>query len=414
MNNDDQDRDQTTDVYQIPLSIDAETSKRSSPRGFILETANAVNADGTRKYHLDIALHTLATKIRFDHTTDSSIPRAVGVEYLSGERLYGADPYPSSENGVPGYVGASKEVIISAGTFNTPQLLKLSGIGPAAELQRFGIPVINDLAGVGSNMQDRYEVATVYETEDQARFEVSSRCTFQYHGQADPCLDEWLQGDDVASRGPYTTSGAAVGVVLKTSAAAEDEDPDVFIIGTPGVFNGFYPGFAYDSVISASKWSWLALKAHSHNSAGSVTLRSADPRQVPQIDFRYLDTGSSGWEKDVQALYEGLLWGREAFEKVNPLAGGFVELFPGDGLQTEADLKQYAMDEAWGHHACCTAAIGADGDPRAVLDADFRVRGVRGLRVVDASIFPKIPGTFIALPTYMISEKAADAILSGR
>lgn len=412
LNNDDRDRDQKTDVYQIPLAIDAETSKRSSPRGFILETANAVNADGTRKYHLDIALHTLATKIRFDQS--SSTPRAIGVEYLSGERLYAADPYPSSENGSSGYIAASKEVIISAGTFNTPQLLKLSGIGPSAELQRFGIPIIKDLPGVGSNMQDRYEVATVYETEDKDRFQVSSRCTFQYDGQPDPCLDEWLAGSDVASRGPYTTSGAAVGVVLKSSAAASSEDPDLFIIGTPGVFNGFYPGFAYDSVISANKWSWLALKAHSHNSAGTVTLRSANPRDVPQIDFAYLDEGSVGYEKDLQALYEGLLWGREAFEKVNPLAGGFVEVFPGEKLQSEEELKQYAMDEAWGHHACCTAAIGAEGDSMAVLDGNFKVRGVQGLRVVDASIFPKIPGTFIALPTYMVSEKAAEAILSGR
>lgn len=75
-------------------------------------------------------------------------------------------------------------------------------------------------------------------------------------------------------------------------------------------------------------------------------------------------------------------------------------------------MKDFIKREAWGHHACCTAAIGEDGDPQAVLDSDFRVRGVDGLRVVDASVFPKIPGYYIALPIYMISEKAAEVIIA--
>ena len=82
-------------------------------------------------------------------------------------------------------------------------------------------------------------------------------------------------------------------------------------------------------------------------------------------------------------------------------------------MQSEADLEQYIKDNAWGHHACFTAGIGGDDDPKAVFDSSFRVRGVQGLRVVDASAFPRIPGTFIQSAVYMISEKAADAILNG-
>ena len=94
--------------------------------------------------------------------------------------------------------------------------------------------------------------------------------------------------------------------------------------------------------------------------------------------------------------------------------GGFKEVLPGPSVTTWNQVRDWVKNEAWGHHASCSCAIGADGDPMAVLDSDFRVRGVDGLRVVDASVFPKIPGLFIVVSIYMISEKAADVILSSR
>jgi choline dehydrogenase len=412
LNNDGPKRDSAVGLFQLPLAIDRDSSTRSSPRRFIIETASAVKADGSRRYHLDIQLNTLATKVRFDQS--GGTPRAIGVEYLQGERLYAADPHQSQSNGRPGYVAASKEVILSAGTFNTPQLLKLSGIGPRQELESFGIPVLKDLPGVGTNMQDRYEIALVAKA-DNGKFAISKDCNFLYDGATDdPCLDQWRSGHNNLARGPYATSGAALAATLHSSTQAPGDDSDTFIIGTPGVFNGFYPGYAYDSVVHGDRWSWLALKAHSHNNAGSVTLRSANPRDMPRIVFRSFDTGNTtdgGDAKDVQALYQGLLWARDAFNKLVPLDGGFTEVVPGPGLRDEAALKQYIKDEHWGHHACCTAAIRADNDPNAVLDSQFRVRGVQGLRVVDASAFNKIPGTFISMPLYIMSEKAADVIL---
>ncbi|GIZ36555.1 hypothetical protein CKM354_000002600 [Cercospora kikuchii] len=409
LNADTPDRDQQEDLFQIPQGIDAGSSTRSTPRKLILDTANAVNEDGSRKYVLDIKLNTLATKVRFDNSTK---PRAIGVEYLEGKQLYGASAYPTS-GGRPGYVAAGKEVIIAGGTFNTPQLLKLSGVGPREELERFGIPVVHDLPGVGTNMQDRYEIAIVGQAE--TKLSISKDCTFGYES-TDPCLDRWQEGNSAFARGPYATGGVAVGVTKKSSGASEDEDPDLFIIGAPGLFGGYYPGFAYDAVRPGNIWSWLALKAHSHNNAGTVTLRSADPHDVPQIDFNSFDTGNTtdgGDEKDLQAATEGLMFGREAFDKLIPLDGTFTEIQPGRNVTGEDGLKEWARNNAWGHHACCSAPIGADGDPMAVLDTNFRVRGVDGLRVVDASAFPKIPGTFIALPIYMISEKAADVIING-
>jgi choline dehydrogenase-like flavoprotein len=141
-------------LYQVPLAM--WNSTRNGPRNFILDTANAINPDGSRKYQLDIRLNTLVTKIRFIQS--GSIPMAVGVDFLDGQSLYRADLRSGSASPTgSGSVNATREVIISAGAFNTPQLLKLSGIGPAQELQQFNIPVLVDLPGVGTNLQDRYE-----------------------------------------------------------------------------------------------------------------------------------------------------------------------------------------------------------------------------------------------------------------
>jgi choline dehydrogenase-like flavoprotein len=136
---------------------------------------------------------------------------------------------------------------------------------------------------------------------------------------------------------------------------------------------------------------------------------------MPEINFNSFDTGvteNDADEKDLQAVYEAVEFSRTIFEDLIPLDGGFDEVWPGPNVTTESEVKDFIKQEAWGHHACCTAAIGKDGDENAVLDSDFRVRGVEGLRVVDASVFPKIPGYYVALPIYMISEKAAEVIIA--
>jgi choline dehydrogenase len=108
---------------------------------------------------------------------------------------------------------------------------------------------------------------------------------------------------------------------------------------------------------------------------------------------------------------EGIQYSIRAFDSLIPLDGKFERIWPPKNITAPEDLKEFARNEAWGHHASCTCPIGADDDPLAVLDSEFRVRGVDGLRVVDASVFPKIPGFYVALPTYMISEKAAEVII---
>ncbi|RFN47954.1 choline dehydrogenase [Fusarium flagelliforme] len=393
-------------LYQVPLAMS--DSVRSSPRELILDTANAVNKDGSRKYHLDIKLNTLVSKIRFDKS--GSKPRAAGVDYLEGPSLYSADPRSTSDKSTDtGSVNAKREVIISAGAFNTPQLLKLSGVGPKKELESFDIPVVVDLPGVGTNLQDRYEATVIGKSETD--FTITSKCTFMTT-DPDPCLEEYKKGKTPIGKGVYATNGIALAAVMKSSVA--EGEPDLLISGGPAKFTGYFHGYSREALADAKHWSWIILKAHSRNNAGTVTLKSKDPQDMPLINFNYYDTGVNAngeGDKDLQATYEGFQWGRKAFDKLIPLDGDFDEVWPGRNVTKKEDIKQYIKNEAWGHHASCTCPIGADDDPMAVLDSQFRVRGVEGLRVVDASVFPKIPGFYIALPLYIVAEKASDVIV---
>ncbi|KAH8684522.1 hypothetical protein BGZ60DRAFT_560192 [Tricladium varicosporioides] len=403
---------QKEDLYQIPIATT--NGKRNGPRDFILETANAVNPNGSRKYHLDIRLNTLVTKIKFDRS--GYTPRAIGVDYLEGIGLYraSAKSVTGPQTG-SGSVFASKEVIVSAGPYNTPQLLKLSGIGPKSELDYFKIPIVVNLPGVGSNLQDRYETSVI--TKTPTPFKFLEGCSF-LNTSPDLCLEKWKNGRNASEKGVYTGPGVGFGI-LKKSSVAENGNGDLFILGGPVAFSGYFPGFTkVENLLPGGGtigwWSWIVLKAHSRNNAGKVTLRSTDPLDMPVVNFNSFEygvTANNADEKDLQALYEGVDFARQINRNLIPIDKSFTEVFPGPNITTEAATKAFIKKEAFGHHASCTCPIGPDSDPMAVLDSRFRVRGVKGLRVVDASVFPKIPGFYIAVPTYMISEKAADVIV---
>jgi choline dehydrogenase len=154
----------------------------------------------------------------------------------------------------------------------------------------------------------------------------------------------------------------------------------------------------------------VVLKAHTRNRAGEVTLRSNDPRDPPEINFRYFCEGGT---HDLDAVVDGIRFVRRLTHKLK--CDGLIaeEELPGDDLQSEAQLQEFVRDHAWGHHASCTCPIGPV-EKNGVLSSDFKVHGAGGLRVVDASVFPRIPGFFIASSIYMIGEKAADVILRSR
>jgi choline dehydrogenase len=333
--------------------------------------------------------------------------RAVGVEFMQGLNLYEADKlYNPAFVPTVRRIYAKREVILSAGVYNTPQLLKLSGIGPAHELRSQGIDVVNHLPGVGENLQDRYEV-TVNVTCDE--IELYTRCLpFQPN---DPCLAAYFTGQWQGAQspffGPYANNALYTSRIAKSARA--HKLPDLFLIGQATQFHGFLPGFSQMTL--GRTWTWLILKAHTNNTAGTVKLRSTDPRKMPEINFHYFEEGNDASGDDLRAVVEGIKLAR-GFNN-NPQAQQHIatELFPGSQRQTDEELAQWARDEAWGHHASCTAKIGAHHDRMAVLDSRFRVRGMKGLRVVDACAFPRLPGFFPVASILMIGEKAADVIL---
>ena len=375
-------------LVQTPMAVAA--GKRNGPRDYLLRTKTE------HPSNLSIQLNALATRLVLDTNN-----RAVAVEFLEGKSLYKADPRGRKNGAGPGIkrtVSAKKEIILAGGAFNSPQLLMLSGIGSAAELAKHGIVGLVDLPGVGRNLQDRYEVGVISEFPEP--FALLKDASFEppKPGVPDPFFDLWKQG-----KGIYATNGSLIGIVKRSHPSKPE--PDLYIFGLPSYFPGYKPGYSKEVEQVRSRFTWAILKAYTENNAGTVTLRSNDPRDWPDINFHYFAEGNDSQGADLDAVIAGV----EFVRQMNGHMNG-VELVPGARGDTPENLRQFIQDEAWGHHASCTNKIGRDDDPMAVLDSRFRVRGVKGLRVVDASVFPKIPGYFIVSAVYMIAEKASDVI----
>jgi len=177
-----------------------------------------------------------------------------------------------------------------------------------------------------------------------------------------------------------------------------------------GLFEGYAPGYSSKLPENLNCLTWAILKAHTNNRAGEVTLRSADPQDAPAVSFRYFDGRDDPAEEDLASVVEGIKFVRSMAKHLKRVGLIRAEEVPGEDVRSDDELRQFVRDNAWGHHASCSCAIGPRDDG-GVLDGDFRVHGTRGLRVVDASAFPRIPGFFIASAVYMIGEKAADVIL---
>lgn len=409
--------DRTT-VHQSRAAPYVMRGRRSSPRELLLETLALCSGN------LTIWTDCLVTKVILEGN------QAVGVEYQRGERLYRAHVSPSPKDGAKDTVRVSPggEVILCGGAFNTPQLLMLSGIGDPAELANIGDPQSArpgskfkpqqiacrvPLPGVGKNLQDRYEVSVVSQMHKD--FTLLDGATFAL--PVDPhAPDQHLRQWRAEGTGLYTSNGSVLGIFKRSRP--DLSQPDLFIFGIPSEFRGY--GVGYSRVDRHNLFTWVILKSHTRNREGYVKLRSLDPRDTPLINFRYFGTGldrtdptvpfaDSSSDPDVRALMHGV----DFVRRIAKSAGSVVEqeIHPGDSFTGEAAINQWIRRDAWGHHACGTCRMGPDGDDYAVLDSRFRVRGVDNLRVVDASIFPKIPGYFIVANVYMASEKAADVIL---
>jgi choline dehydrogenase len=376
-----------------PLAV--EKGKRVGPREYLLAVAKEFPDN------LTIQKHSLVTRILFEGT------QAVGVEYINQAHLYQADPQAVTNGNLAprSEIRIKREVILAAGAFNSPQLLKLSGIGPRAELERFGIPVIVDLPGVGENLQDRYEVGVT--TEYARDFTLLDGGTFALplpDQQPDAFLTQWGE----SGTGVYASNGALIGVIKRSNKTLAD--PDLYIFGLPGFFQGYQPGYSKLFEYYHNQFTWAILKARTTNT-GRVQLTSSNPCDMPDINFQYFGDGTRENDPDLEAVVDGVKFARSINQHLSALGLVKDERVPGKACVADDDIRAYIRNQAWGHHASCTNKIGADTDPLAVLDSRFRVRHTSGLRVVDASVFPRIPGYFIVSAVYMISEKATDVLL---
>lgn len=323
------------------------------------------------------------------------------LEYIEGKRLYRADRNAAETvgRGSKSRALASREVILSGGAFNTPQLLMLSGIGPGRQLREHGITPRVDLPGVGENLQDRYEVCVV--TEMKKDFTLLEDIPFRSPAPGetpDPFYAAWEEG-----KGIYTTNGVTV-AMIKRSVADQRPEPDLFIFGMPGYFSGH----SKRATRYRNYFTWAVLKTHTRNNRGTVRLKSSDPLDIPEINFHYFDEGSDQAGEDLESVVEGVKFVRRITGRMQESIQ--QEIVPGLSVSTQAELEQFVKANAWGHHASCSCRMGPQGDAMAVVDSRFRVFGTKNLRIVDASVFPRVPGFFIVSAIYMISEKAADVI----
>jgi choline dehydrogenase len=301
--------------------------------------------------------------------------RAVGVEY----RLEGGLVIARAE----------REIILSAGAVGSPQLLLLSGVGPADELGRLGIAVVQDLPGVGKNLQDHLEIDLQWE----CRQPITVNGLLRPHKIALIGLEWWL-----FKSGTAAANQCHVGAFLRSRPELEHANIQFHFF--PVCFNGWVPrrdthGFR------------MGAGAMRPTSRGSLTLRSADPLAPPVLDPNYLATEEDWREiRESYALIQEVV-AQKAFD---PYRGKPLEPRVMPTAQAEIDDVIRKLSGS-GFHLCGTCKMGSDRDAMAVVDAETRVRGVDGLRVADASLMPSMVSSNLNAPVMMIGERAADLIL---
>ncbi|HSW12535.1 MAG TPA: choline dehydrogenase [Solimonas sp.] len=288
---------------------------------------------------------------------------------------------------------AQKEVILSAGAFQSPQLLLLSGIGPKAELARHGIAQQHELPGVGENLQDHLDI--IVETKAKSRVPVSFHPMSLWASIV--AFFQYLFG----KRGMLTSNFVEAGGFFKSSEAEPIPDLQAHFAPSGNVENGFKLSAMLD-------YRYIAFVCDLRPLArGRVTLASADPLAAPLIDGNFLSQ-----RRDVMRLVAGVRKLREVLAQKAFDAHRDVELSPGPALQSDAQLEDWVRRNCGSNfHPVGTCKMGVD--EMAVVDPQLRVRGIEGLRVVDASIMPSLVGSNTNAPSTMIGEKGADLILEG-
>jgi choline dehydrogenase len=338
--------------------------------GVRASTANAYLRPSMKRPNLKVVTHALASRVAFDGR------RAVGVRYR--------------RDGVKLKAGARREVILCGGPINSPQLLKLSGVGPAAELGAFGIDVVANRPGVGENLQDHLEFT----------FQVASKqpiTLFSHTGFIRRALigAEWL----LRGKGLGASNHFEAGGFIRSRAG----------VRYPDIQFHFLPmAVAYDGSTLAREHGFQAhVGPMRSKSRGWVRLKSLDPAEPPMIQFNYMSHSDDWTEMRSCVRLTREIFAQAAFDRYRGR-----EIQPGTKCVSDEAIDAFVRERVdSAYHPSCTCKMGSPADPLAVVDPQTRVIGVEGLRVVDSSIMPSITNGNLNAPTIMIGEKAADMIL---
>ncbi len=287
-------------------------------------------------------------------------------------------------------IRAGREVIIAASSINSPKLLMLSGIGPAAHLQEHGIEVVADRPGVGANLQDHLEI--------YMQFAASQPITLYKYwniwGKAWVGA-QWL----FTGKGPGASNQFEACAFIRSKAGVEYPDIQYHFLPIAVRYDGkaVAEGHGFQAHVGPMR----------SKSRGAVTLRSGNPTDAPVIRFNYM-SDPSDWEDFRTCIrLTREIFGQDAFK---PYLKG--ELQPGPGVETDTQLDAFLREHVESaYHPCGTCRMGRASDPLAVVDPECRVIGVEGLRVADSSIFPQVTNGNLNGPSIMTGEKAADHIL---
>ncbi|UCH30276.1 MAG: GMC family oxidoreductase N-terminal domain-containing protein [Myxococcales bacterium] len=332
-----------------------------------------LSKDVRRRSNLTITLKATVRRVLLEGK------RAFGVEY--------ADP-----KGKTHQVIAAREVVLSAGAYNTPPLLEMSGIGRRDVLQSIGVDVKHELPGVGENLQDHVQC--------WVQHGVKTKKTLSEDGKFPKVVWAVLRYM-LTKTGPLAMPAANVGAFI----SPEGEDRPIFQLHfTPGA-----GGMDAEGNMVASEQSGVnsTVCVTRPTSRGSVHARSTDPKVAPKIVHNYLDT-----ERDRKLSIEGFRLQRKIYAAEPFAKHATEELIPGPSVQTDEEILDFWANEGMStYHPVGTAKMGSANDPEAVVDSELRVHGIAGLRVVDASVFPLIPSGNTHAPVVAVAEKAADLIL---
>jgi choline dehydrogenase len=361
------------DDYNGAIQEGVSYAQRTIRNGLRVSAATAFLHPARKRGNVDVRTHDHATEIVFEGK------RAVGVRYRRG-----------GKNGTLHEVRAAKEVILSGGTYNSPQLLQLSGVGSPDLLQSHGIEVRHALAGVGEGLQDHYAPRSV------AR--VKNIKTINERRQGIRLIGEALKWA-ATRRGLLSLSPTMVYCFWHSGETAESSDLQMTF--TPASYKEGVQGTLED-LPGMTVTSWQQRP----ESRGYVRIRSADPFTQPIIQTNYLTA-----ELDRRVIVAGMKLARRLL-KSEPLSPYYDhEDFPGPGVQTDDELLQAATRRGTTtFHPGCTCRMGPADAPWAVVDDQLRVHGLQGLRVIDASIMPRMISANLNASTMMIADKASDLI----